>query len=115
MKKPPTCTEHARHYRIVDAKDHVRRWYESAIIDEAAGSYFVHYIGWENKWDEWICKGSSRIALRGTHTDGPRTTTDAEVYYCNLQSKSDELNELLAGAICCTCSPAVCCGRCMRN
>ena len=29
----------------------------------------IHYIGWNNEWDEWIEFDSVRVAKRGTHTN----------------------------------------------
>ena len=41
---------------VLDARDSEGKWYASEIIDgkPSAGSYKVHYCGWDDKWDEWV-------------------------------------------------------------
>merc|ERR1719242_1146657 len=61
---------------IVDAMDEVNKWYEAIIryIEDTPYTrrLHLHYIGWRPKWGEIInTENVSRIARRGTHTDGP--------------------------------------------
>merc|ERR1719242_227423 len=61
---------------IVDAMDEVNKWYEAIIRYNEDTPYtrrlHLHYIGWRSKWDEILhTENVSRIARRGTHTNGP--------------------------------------------
>jgi RNA binding activity-knot of a chromodomain/Caspase domain len=46
---------------VLDARDSEGKWYASEIIDgkPSAGSYKIHYCGWDDNWDEWV--DSSRL------------------------------------------------------
>ncbi len=52
---------------IIEAKDCAKKWYISVVLKCQPGQVFIHYMGWENRWDEW--RSISRIALVGTKTD----------------------------------------------
>lgn len=44
-------------YRIgdlVEAADYRGVWYKSKITDEDKGKYRVHFLGWDEAWDEWV-------------------------------------------------------------
>ena len=62
---------------IIDVRDDQEKWYESVVrlveYDPDSGETFVyvHFIGWNIKWDERINVRSDCIAKRGTHTNGP--------------------------------------------
>jgi hypothetical protein len=38
-------------------------WYGAAVMETAAGEYFIHYDGYDNSWDEWV--GDDRIRYPG--------------------------------------------------
>jgi len=56
-----------RHWRdfvvgdLLDAKDTDKTWLEAEVKDVKGDSIFVHYVGWDSKWDEWIQKRSERL------------------------------------------------------
>ena len=41
---------------VLDARDSEGKWYPSEIIDAKpdGSSYRVHYVGWDDKWNEWV-------------------------------------------------------------
>ena len=55
------------------------KWYTCVVIDidKNANKIFVHYCGWNNKFDEWIDLNydQKRLAIYKTHTNGPRICT----------------------------------------
>jgi hypothetical protein len=53
---------------IIDCKDTMGDWYESAVLDIKDGQVLIHYEGWPNVWDEWIDKSSNRLAPYRTHS-----------------------------------------------
>jgi hypothetical protein len=38
----------------VEARDREGKWYVSQILEAKDGKYFVHFAGWDPKWDEWV-------------------------------------------------------------
>lgn len=41
----------------IDAQDMEGKWYASEILDwkkDNGGLYYVHYVGWADKWNEWV-------------------------------------------------------------
>nr|CCA20907.1 conserved hypothetical protein [Albugo laibachii Nc14] len=58
--------------RIVDARDSKERWSEARILDlnESERLLFVHYIGWNSRYDEWVAR--ERITAHGRHTKANR-------------------------------------------
>ena len=54
----------------VDCKDHVGTWIEATVKDlrnhEGADQCYVHYQGWNARFDEWVSISSGRLAMRGT-------------------------------------------------
>merc|ERR1711994_70926 len=62
---------------IVDAKDDQDKWYEAVIRyvdvdDNGMERIFVHYIGWNIKWDEKLyALDRDHVQRRGTHTTSP--------------------------------------------
>merc|ERR1719242_1591426 len=74
--------DHLKVGDIVDVMDDQGKWYESVIrnirscpVHPQNDHIFVHYIGWNQKWDELVpIRNNSdrdRVAVRGTNTDGP--------------------------------------------
>ncbi|TYZ69261.1 hypothetical protein PybrP1_008888 [[Pythium] brassicae (nom. inval.)] len=53
---------------LVDARDSLERWCEAKIIDldEAAQKAFVHYVGWNARYDAWL--SVAYLAAHGSHT-----------------------------------------------
>lgn len=37
----------------VDAMDEDGNWWAATIMDQKDGLYFVHFYGWDSKWDKW--------------------------------------------------------------
>mmetsp|Transcript_32996 Transcript_32996/g.58054 ORF Transcript_32996/g.58054 Transcript_32996/m.58054 type:complete len:430 (+) Transcript_32996:214-1503(+) len=56
----------------VDVLDTVDQWLEAQVIDTMqcpnGPKAFIHYIGWPDRWDEWITFDSPRIQPLRTHT-----------------------------------------------
>lgn len=53
----------------VDVLDTVDQWLEAQVIEVLPGpKAFIHYIGWPDRWDEWIPFDSPRIQPLRTHT-----------------------------------------------
>jgi hypothetical protein len=56
----------------VDVLDTVEQWLEAQVIETMQSptgpKAFVHYIGWPDRWDEWIHFDSPRIMPLRTHT-----------------------------------------------
>eukprot|EP00466_Bigelowiella_natans_P009329 jgi/Bigna1/137334/aug1.38_g12042 len=54
---------------VVDVRDKYGKWYEADILKlHANRRMFVHYHGWNSRWDEWVELPSERVAARNTHT-----------------------------------------------
>merc|ERR1719411_1264915 len=72
---------------IVDAKDDQEKWYESVIryieMKQDRKLLYVHYIGWNKKWDEEIFADDfKRIAKRNSITAGPHRHANKKYYHC---------------------------------
>ena len=39
-------------------------WWEAEILEVRGSRYHVHYVGWENEWDEWV--GKDRVRFLGS-------------------------------------------------
>lgn len=54
---------------IIRAQDSVRKWLEAEVLSVDFGSkrILIHYLGWSNRWDEWLDFGSIRIVGRFEH------------------------------------------------
>ena len=52
----------------LDVKDTVGQWLEGQVIQVEGDSVFVHYIGWPERWDEWIHTESERLQVFRTKT-----------------------------------------------
>jgi hypothetical protein len=48
---------------VVDAVD---RSYIARIVFKFRGRFFIHYLGWTSKYDEWIPIDSPRLSMKGT-------------------------------------------------
>lgn len=53
---------------LVDARDSLERWCEAKIIDldAAEETVFVHYVGWNSRYDAWL--SVEFLAAHGSHT-----------------------------------------------
>ena len=51
---------------VLEARDSEGKWYASEIIDgkPSAGTYKVHYCGWDDKWDEWVAANRLRAIVK---------------------------------------------------
>jgi hypothetical protein len=52
----------------IDVRDTTGQWLEAQIAKTQATDIYVHYNGWGSRWDEWLPKGSDRVATFRTHT-----------------------------------------------
>lgn len=52
----------------IDCLDTSSLWLEATILEVNYDSIYVHYNGWQTRWDEWIEKNSPRIAPFRTKT-----------------------------------------------
>lgn len=63
-----------------DAKDEYGQWYKSTVVEVSdpngpgKGEVKVHYLGWGNKYDEWVDSKpeADLLAQRGAHTKKPK-------------------------------------------
>merc|ERR1712228_642666 len=91
MKKKNNWTKHLKIGDIVDAADEQEKWYESIIryieIKKNRKLLYLHYIGWNKKWDEQIFADDvKRIAKRNTMTKGPhRARRSQSSYYHQIE------------------------------
>jgi len=46
----------------IDCQDSVNRWCVARILDVNDDSVYITYVGWSDKWNEWLKKKSPRIA-----------------------------------------------------
>lgn len=37
------------------------QWYQAAVLDQQGDQTLIHYVGYDNSWDEWV--GPNRIRL----------------------------------------------------
>ena len=56
------------HY--VDALDSMNMWLPAVITAVKEKHWYVHYVGWHVKWDEWLPSSSHRLAPLCCHWDG---------------------------------------------
>lgn len=75
---------------MLDAKDTANRWLVATVvkIDPTNSTrLFVHYEGWDDKWNEWFTVSSPRVAPIGTHTSSrfkfPLYLKDGDLLECN--------------------------------
>ncbi|MES1916699.1 MAG: hypothetical protein MHM6MM_008496 [Cercozoa sp. M6MM] len=52
----------------VDAIDTVHMWYRCNILEADAERILIHYIGWPDRWNEYIDRNSERLMPAGTVT-----------------------------------------------
>lgn len=55
-------------YMFVDALDSVQKWCEAVVVDIDAALVKLHYLGWSERWDEWLSGTSARLAPHGSRT-----------------------------------------------
>lgn len=57
---------------MFDCLDTANSWLAAQCVDikEETDEIYVRYIGWAERWNEWIKKNSPRIAPIGTHSQG---------------------------------------------
>jgi hypothetical protein len=48
---------------FVECLDTVNKWITAQVLKISSDDkmYFIHYVGWSSKWDEWITKDSPRL------------------------------------------------------
>ena len=72
---------------IIDCKDDQDKWYECLVRHvypsdhEKHGTFIVHYIGWNIKWDEPLkIADTDRVSQRHCHTSGPHRPKKKDHY-----------------------------------
>jgi hypothetical protein len=60
---------------LADALDSAKKWCVVEVLKveklkNGSLKYFVHYVGWSDKWDEWLAWDSARLASHRTYTQG---------------------------------------------
>jgi hypothetical protein len=53
---------------LIDCRDTVNKWLPSIVRVVKDGKIRVHYLNWDEKWDDWLPVDSDRLAPKGTHT-----------------------------------------------
>mmetsp|Transcript_40591 Transcript_40591/g.79053 ORF Transcript_40591/g.79053 Transcript_40591/m.79053 type:complete len:87 (+) Transcript_40591:1124-1384(+) len=56
----------------VDCEDTVGKWLPAVIKKVRTSDVYVHFVGYDVRWDEWIPVDSDRLAEPGTQYMGPR-------------------------------------------
>jgi len=54
----------------IDAKDTVNKWLPAIVRMVKGDKILVHYVDWDEKWDDWFPTDSPRLAAKGTYTSG---------------------------------------------
>ena len=52
---------------FVDVKDRTCVWLNGVVRDVAEDAIYIHYLGWNKKYDEWIELDSQRLAPKGMY------------------------------------------------
>eukprot|EP00475_Leptophrys_vorax_P032356 TRINITY_DN4980_c0_g1_i3.p1 TRINITY_DN4980_c0_g1~~TRINITY_DN4980_c0_g1_i3.p1 ORF type:complete len:341 (+),score=69.65 TRINITY_DN4980_c0_g1_i3:29-1051(+) len=66
---PPPCEPFSwKVGDMVDVMDKNNKWYQCQVTATQGHQVRIHYIGWNEKWDEWIPRDSPRIAKLESHT-----------------------------------------------
>eukprot|EP00475_Leptophrys_vorax_P020802 TRINITY_DN28547_c0_g1_i1.p1 TRINITY_DN28547_c0_g1~~TRINITY_DN28547_c0_g1_i1.p1 ORF type:complete len:668 (-),score=178.38 TRINITY_DN28547_c0_g1_i1:60-2063(-) len=67
---------------VLDVRDKQGKWYPAEVISVRHGAVYIHFIGFDNKWDQWldVRADSKDIAPLGTKSD-VRMTDDR--YFVN--------------------------------
>jgi len=52
----------------VDALDTASQWLVAEVLRREGQRVFLHYVGWGERWDEWIEMGSERMLPVGTRS-----------------------------------------------
>jgi len=52
----------------IDVRDASGQWIEGQIINHYGEYVYIHYNGWDNRWNEWISVNSDRIMPFRSHT-----------------------------------------------
>ena len=78
---------------VIDCQDMYGKWYEADVLKVAPATatrpsrLYVHYHGWNPRWDEWIPVDSPRFAKRNTHTP----VTDQNAANAEVQSEAGQI------------------------
>jgi len=57
---------------FIDIMDSMNQWLPAQVRKRQGNMIFVHYIGWDSRWDEWVdLMNGERVAKYKTHTGGP--------------------------------------------
>jgi len=51
-----------------DLLDKVNKWCEAEVVEVKENVVKFHYVGWSERWDEWVPRGSQRVAKAGKRT-----------------------------------------------
>jgi hypothetical protein len=58
---------------VLDAQDTQGCWYLARVraVSSCGAHVFITFLHWSPVWDEWMARGSARLAERGVHTRRP--------------------------------------------
>ena len=62
----------------LDALDTQTKWYESVVKQRRDNQVYIHFKGWQDKWNEWRDITSDKLALRSLYTTGARDPSVAK-------------------------------------
>lgn len=55
-----------------------RKWYPAKILSAELGVHLIHYVGYDEGWDEWV--GAARIRRRSSSSRPPGTTWNTDKF-----------------------------------
>lgn len=84
---------------VIDARDHIGKWYESTILYVEDDLVKVHYNGTKPKWDEAIPKISNRLAKKGKHTSSSFKKTGGSTQSYQSGRTNQEGKPIVQGAV----------------
>ena len=67
----------------LDVRDTSDTWSAARVVETDEERVKVTFVGWPDKWDEWLSRSDTRIAPRGTHT------------YCGVQHGEPRVGQRL--------------------
>jgi len=83
----------------MDALDTSNSWLVGKVMktkgEGDATEYFINYVGWPHRWDEWFPKNSPRLLPLGVRTQGRWTGQDPRPPF-NLGENMEKLREIVA-------------------
>ena len=71
------------------------KWYPSVIIQQSDANFRIHYLGYDNSWDEWVTLGRIRFQVSWKGQWYPATALESSgsrvrIHYTGYDSSWDE-------------------------